>query len=917
VSSLDDILLSSGLSEEMFRRWEKDPLSVDPSWRKVFEKMEAAPPEKKVRTIPNLYPPSQETLLEGNRPETLKSKLKESIRNWRVNGHKEADINPFKVPQIEGNGAFSSSDLETFFPTEGLLLEQEAPLKVILEQLDRLYKGKIGFEFAGIVPPEEEAWMAEKIEKGFFLEPLSLPEKQMILEQLAKSELFETFMHTKYVGQKRFSIEGAESLIPMLEEVIEEGSEAGVKSVVIGMAHRGRLNVLSNILNKPYQAIFAEFEEGHIPEAFEGTGDVKYHKGYSAERTLPNGKKMEILLPPNPSHLESIDSVVEGIAKGKQVRETEGKKIILPILIHGDGAIAGQGVVYETLQMQSLPGFSTGGTIHFVINNQIGFTTGPEQGRSTRYCTDIAKAFGNPVLHVNGEDPEAAVKAAKFALLYRSRFQRDIFIDLYCYRKYGHNEGDEPAFTHPELYRQIKAMKPVRQSYQETLLKAGLLEQVMVEAVEKELKKGLNEAKESLKLIDPGTEKPRKQFPSYRPPAIATAVVAPILQEIGLKLDSIPEGFTLHPKVHQLIEERKEMAQGGKKVNWGMAEMLAYGSLLLEGHEVRIAGQDVERGTFSHRHAVYVDQQGEEKFIPLAHLSPKQARFSIFNSTLSEYAALGFEYGYSLSHLNGLTIWEAQFGDFANGGQVIFDQYLAPAEEKWGQRSPLTCFLPHGYEGQGPEHSSGRIERFLALAGERNLRIAIPSLPSQQFHLLRRQTLDPDKKPLIIFTPKGLLRLPAASSSLDEFTQGEFHCFLDDPHPPADPKKVVFCSGKIYFELKAYGEKIKDENTVIIRIEQLYPFYEEGLKAVFERYKGVKKLFWVQEEPENMGAAFYIVPLLETLLNREVRLISRPRSATTAAGIYPYHKKEVRDIMENVFLEGQPTLFDITGQVRA
>lgn len=917
MSSLDDILLSSGLSEEMFRRWEKDPLSVDASWRKVFEKMEAAPPEKKARTIPNLYPPKQEVLFETDQPRALKNRLKEIIRTWREKGHLEADINPFSAPVTEGCGAFSSTELETFFPTEGLLLEQEAPLQAILEQLDRLYKGKVGFEFAGIVPPEEAAWLAEKIEKGFFLDPLSLNEKQMILEQLAKSELFETFMHTKYVGQKRFSIEGAESLIPMLEEVIEEGSEAGVNSVVIGMAHRGRLNVLSNILNKPYQAIFAEFDEGHIPEAFEGTGDVKYHKGYSAVRTLPNGKKVEILLPPNPSHLESIDSVVEGLAKGKQVIESEGKKTVLPILIHGDGAIAGQGVVYETLQMQSLPGFSTGGTIHFVINNQIGFTTGPEQGRSTRYCTDIAKAFGNPVLHVNGEDPEAAVRAAKFALLYRSQFKRDIFIDLYCYRKYGHNEGDEPAFTHPQLYRQIKAMKPVRESYQEKLLHAGLVEQVMVESVEKELKKALIEAKESLKLIEAVTEKPRKNFPPYHPPALKTSVSESILKEIGQKLDVIPEGFTLHPKVHQLIEERKEMAEGTKQVNWGMAEMLAYGSLLLEGHEVRIAGQDVERGTFSHRHAVYVDQVNSDKYIPLAHLSSKQGRFSIYNSTLSEYAALGFEYGYSLSHLKGLTIWEAQFGDFANGAQVIFDQYLAPAEEKWGQTSPLTCFLPHGYEGQGPEHSSGRIERFLALAGERNLRIAIPSLPSQQFHLLRRQTLDPEKKPLIIFTPKGLLRLPAASSALKDFTEGQFECFLDDPHPPSEPKKLVFCSGKIYFELKAYAEKIKDETTAIIRIEQLYPFYEEGLKTVFKLYEGVKQLFWVQEEPENMGAAFYIVPLLQKQLKREVRLIARPCSATTAAGIYPYHKKEVRDIMENVFLEGQPTIYDITGQVRA
>lgn len=885
----------------MFRRWERDPLSVDTSWRNAFERMENKLPTKKATHAPFIYPPSKTLEEAGVQQELRKYQIEELIREYRINGHLDADFNPFERKNISGRSGYSDQELGAFFPTLGILPQKEAPLSLILDRLDALYQGSLGFEFEGVVPDEEAEWLAKEVEGGFFLEELPLTDRQKIFEGLSKADLFETFMHTKFVGQKRFSIEGAESLIPMLGAVVE----SGVESFVIGMAHRGRLNVLSNILDKSYQEIFSEFHEGYLPDGFKGTGDVKYHKGY---------EKGDIFLPPNPSHLESIDSVVEGIVKGKQVKESEEK--VMAILIHGDAALAGQGVVYETLQMQSLPGYGTGGTIHFVINNQIGFTTSPEAGRSTRYCTDIAKAFKNPVIHVNGADPEACFKAAKLASKYRAKFHRDIFIDLYCWRKYGHNEGDEPSFTQPELYRHIKEMIPVRESYREKLIGSGLIESAIVEEMEKSFKRALAEAKDSVQFNEETLVDRPKTYGRYMAPEVKTAIPDAVIQDIGRKLSHVPERFNIHPKVLALAEEREAMALGKKPINWGMAEMLAYGSLVLEGHGVRISGQDVERGTFSHRHAVYVDQETGGKYMPLAHLQQGQAPFSIYNSILSEYGVLAFEYGYSLVTPEGLTIWEAQFGDFANGGQIIFDQYMAPAEAKWGQTSNLTVFLPHGYEGQGPEHSSGRLERMLTLAGERNLRISIPTLPAQHFHLLRRQTLDPEKKPLIIFTPKALLRLPAASSRVKDFTEGRFEEILDDPSPPPNPSQLIFCSGKIYFELKAEQEKVKDSSSAIVRIEQLYPLDKKAILELFKRYEKVKRILWVQEEPKNMGAAYHIAAKLTTLLKREIEIVARPVSATTASGIYAFHKKEARDIMERVFKD-KPTTYDIAGQFRA
>lgn len=888
MSSFDDILLSPGVYEELFRKWEADPSSVEPSWRKVFQELERRP---------ELAPPERMGDDEG-----LRCRVSELIEAWRARGHLQAAVNPLeKAPKADERLEWMG-DLSQVCPTLGVLREAEAPIGATLKRLRHVYGDKIGFEFKGCTTPEIEAWFQEQLEQGDFPPSLPIEEKQMILEELSKSELLERFMHTKYVGQKRFSLEGSETLIPMIREVIET---APADEFVIGMAHRGRLNVLSNILNKSYKEIFSEFVEGYIPDKFEGSGDVKYHKGFEVETKTKKGRAVKIILTPNPSHLESVDSVVVGQVKGKQV---QGKRA-LAILIHGDAALAGQGVVYETLQMQNLPGYSVGGTIHLVINNQIGFTTHPSEGRSTHYCTDIAKAFGCPVIHVNSEDPEGCVAAVSLACAFRERFSRDIFIDLVCWRKYGHNESDEPVFTQPLLYQRIREKTGVRELYRDHLIHGGTLEHVLAESMEEEFKKALLEAKESLNIPEIELKGNGEKASPYRPPTVTTSVPLNTLQEIAKKIATWPETLSLHPKVAALAKERESMTLD-RPVDWGMGEWLAYGTLLAEGRPVRLSGQDVERGTFSHRHAVWIDQKTGEKYCPFTQLH-------IYNSILSEFAALGFEFGYSLSTPNGLTIWEAQFGDFANGAQVIMDQYLASSEQKWGQKSNITLFLPHGYEGQGPEHSSARIERFLSLAGHDNMRICYPSLPHQLFHLLRRQALGKEAKPLIIFTPKALLRAPACTSSIHDFTQGVFQEVIDDPNAPKNPLKLVFCTGKVYFELVAHAQKIKEEAIAFVRIEQLYPLHTERLLEILARYSGVKAIYWIQEEPRNMGAGPYIHPRLEALAGRNVNFIARDEAASPAAGIYLFHKKERRDVIEKVFAKEQPTTYEIAGQMRA
>jgi 2-oxoglutarate dehydrogenase E1 component len=872
--------------EEQYQRYCADPASLEFSWRYFFEGWELA------RSLASAGEASSDL------------KVYHLIEAYRTYGHLKAQINPLAVTPSDVrelsllNLGFQPSDLNQSFPTCGFLPQPEATLSEIIAALEKTYCGSIGIEYMGLRKPELESWLQKMIEPNFSL-PFSVEDKLEIFHELNRAELFETFIHTKYIGQKRFSLEGGETLIPMLAFALEAGVTEGIHEIVLGMAHRGRLNVLANILNKSYETIFNEFEAHYIPELSEGAGDVKYHKGFIGSLPTKKGDKIAITLSANPSHLEAVDPVVEGQARAKQ--ELKGHGTVLPILVHGDASVAGQGVVYETLQLSKLKGYETGGTLHVVINNQIGFTTLPKDGRSTQYCTDIAFTFGAPVFHVNAEKPEACVYAMLLALKIRQKFHCDVFLDLYCYRKYGHNEGDEPAFTQPQEYKIIREKKSIRELYKESLIQEGVLDSATGEKLETEFRNFLQAALDKVASKPPSSEPPVKE--SLLVP-MATAVPAQVL--IGLAEDfcHVPEGFNIHPKIKRLMEERLAMVQDNSqepKINWGMAEHLAYASLLMDGVHVRISGQDCRRGTFSHRHAAWVDQVKEDtRYYPLSHLQNKKASFDIFNSPLSEFAVLGFEFGYSLFYPHSLVIWEAQFGDFANGGQVIIDQFIACSEQKWDHRSGITLLLPHGYEGQGPEHSSARIERYLQLSGDDNWQIVNCTTPAQLFHVLRRQTLRKQQKPLVIFTPKGLLRNPLCLSPLKDFTEGTFEEFLDDPKNISQPKRILFCSGKIYFDLVT---ERKRDDIAIIRIEQLYPFHREKFRKLVEKYKSTQEFCWVQEEHSNMGAWNYLRPILQELTAKQIRYIGRGPSSSTAAGSYALHKKQYSQMMQEAFGE--------------
>lgn len=894
---------NAALLEEAYSLYLQDPAAVAPSWRQAFSAL-----KDRIPSVPAKGPisPAEASELSGLRIDRL-------IRAYRAYGHLLATIDPIAlVPPEEpeqlklGFLGFSPRELTQSFPTRGLLGSPYAPLADIIAALKQTYCRTVGVEYLDRQGPDFEEWLQKKIEPSHFKPALTIDQKRMILQQLNKSELLEIFIHTKYTGQKRFSVEGGETLIPMLEAAIETGSSLGIEEFVIGMAHRGRLNVLSNILNKSYSDIFTEFDESYVPNSFEGSGDVKYHKGFFAEVTLPNGKNVRITVAPNPSHLESVNPVVEGMVRAKQrLKHQDRLDPVLPILIHGDAAISGQGVVYETMQLYKVPGYETGGTLHIVINNQIGFTATPEESRSTHYCTDIAKTFDAPVFHVNAEDPEACVYVTNLALEIRNRWHCDVFIDLNCYRKYGHNESDEPAFTQPLEYQIIRKKQSIRELFRDQLIHEGIVEKDIAEGLEKEFTQSLHEAlqasKEALQNGKSSERKTRESPSSTK--SVATAVSKKLLQDVAERMSVIPEGFTIHPKILHLVQERRKMATGEKPIDWGMGEMLAYGTLLWEGKDVRLAGEDCRRGTFSHRHATWMDQQKEQSYSSLEHLHKNQGRFDVINSPLSENAALGFEYGYSVAHLDALVIWEAQFGDFFNGAQVVFDEYLAAAEQKWGQISNLALLLPHGYEGQGPDHSSGRIERFLQQAGDCNMRIVDPTTPAQLFHLLRKQVLHPVRKPLAIFSPKGLLRHPQCISTLQDLTEGSFKEVLDDPSPGNNVQRIIFCTGRIYYDLAQERAKAKREEMAIVRLEQLYPFETEQVKAILQKYSKAKEFIWAQEEPANMGAAQFVRPLLEALLPKgtALRYVGRPQSAAPATGSHAQHKKEHAELLKGVF----------------
>jgi len=889
--------------EELRQNYLNDPESVDQSWQYFFSGMEMGT-RKCERCV-------------GSKYDTRIFQLIRSYRKW---GHLNANIDPLGLNPRDNSQlaiehfGFTEEDLENQFPTLGVLPQPNDDLKNIIDALERIYCGTIGADYVDGASVETESWFQGKFEPRFNQPQLALEEKRAILKALNEAELFERFLHTKYVGQKRFSIEGGDALIPCLHEMIESLSVHGIEEVILGMPHRGRLNVLANIMNKTYEEIFHEFEPNYDIEQVSGDGDVKYHKGFVSDFQTRTGKKIPITLVDNPSHLEAVGPLVEGLTRANQtLRKEDDLRKIVPILIHGDAAFSGQGVVSEMLNMSQLDGYGTGGTIHIVVNNQIGFTTDPSDSRSTPYCTDVARHISAPVLHVNGDDVEMLVHATRIACEFRQKFQQDVVIDLVCFRKHGHNEGDEPMFTQPLMYKAIKKHPSSRRQYMDHLIQAGELEKAMAREMEREFQVELQKALELAKS-DHWLSKQKKDPEHYHAyykvtpsmdmfKQIPTAVGKQALLKVAKGITSFPENFTPHPKIKRLFQQRFAMLENDS-IDWGFGELLAYGTLLQEGIPVRLSGQDVKRGTFSHRHAVVFDYDKGGSCTPVNLLDDNQASFYVHNSLLSEMAVLGFEFGYSLAKPDCLVIWEAQFGDFANGAQVIMDQFISSSESKWNRVSDLVMFLPHGYEGQGPEHSSARLERYLQLCAENNMQVANLTNPAQMFHILRRQVLRGFQKPLVIMTPKSLLRHPRCTSSVQDFTSGKFHEILDDPS--GDPKKVkrlAICSGKIYYDLLEEKEKHGYEHVALIRLEQLYPIGCQELFDLKGKYTSVDEIVWIQEEPQNMGAWSYLYYQLEAIYQQKVGYIGRKESASPAVGSMKMHRKEQEAIVEAAFKE--------------
>ena len=835
------------------------------------------------------------------------ARVQELINSYRVRGHLMADIDPLEYkqrthPDLEiGSHGLTFWDLDREFVTGGFGGKTSALLRDILGVLRDSYCRTIGVEYMHIQDPAQRAWFQQVLEQKY--QKPTHDEQLHILSKLNEAEAFETFLQTKYVGQKRFSLEGGESTIPLLDEILQGATTAGLDEVAIGMAHRGRLNVLTNIAGKTYGQIFREFEGTQDPRTVHGSGDVKYHLGTEGTFVAASGKEMPVYLAANPSHLEAANGVLEGVVRAKQDRKGDGKFSTLPILVHGDASMAGQGVVVEGLQMSMLRAYRTGGTIHVVINNQVGFTTPPSEGRSSIYSTDVAKTIQAPIFHVNGDDPEAVVRVAQQAFAYRQQFKRDVVIDLVCYRRRGHNEGDDPSMTQPLMYNLIEAKRSVRTLYTEGLVGRGDITEEEYEAAHRDFQERLESAfaqthaaqTGTIPIID-GDGRPVNELgranADHEDNIIepeSTAIAQSVVELIGDAHDNPPVGFAVHPKLQQLIKKRFEMSRQGS-IDWGFGELIGLGSLLLEGTPVRLAGQDARRGTFVSRHAVFHDRENGQEWLPLANLSDGQARFAIYDSLLSEYAAMAFEYGYSVERPEALVIWEAQFGDFANGAQIVIDQFISSAEQKWDQRSSLVLLLPHGYEGQGPDHSSARIERFLQLAAENNMTLARPSTPASYFHLLRRQAYARPRRPLVVFTPKSMLRLRGATSEVADFTHGKFEPVLDDPrHTNTDTAavtRILMHSGKIHYDILAELEKKPEVagQIALVTLEQFYPLPTPQLHPVLDRYPNAE-LVWVQDEPENQGAwPFIDVELVKHLNGRTIRVVSRPASASPATG---------------------------------
>jgi 2-oxoglutarate dehydrogenase E1 component len=828
-----------------------------------------------------------------------------------------ADVDPLEYKQRSHPDLDISShgltfwDLDREFVTGGFGGKKAALLRDILGVLRDSYCRTVGIEYMHIQDPIQRKWIQDHVEKPYF-KP-SHDEQMRILGKLNEAEAFETFLQTKYVGQKRFSLEGGESTIALLDAVIQDAAEQGLEEAVIGMAHRGRLSVLTNVAGKTYGQIFREFEGTQDPKTVQGSGDVKYHLGTEGTFTAADGSQIPVYIAANPSHLEAVDGVMEGIVRAKQDRGPIGAYRTLPIMVHGDAAMAGQGIVVEILQMSQLRAYRTGGTIHVNINNQVGFTTPPGEGRTSVYSTDVAKTIQAPIFHVNGDDPEAVVRVAQLAFAYRQEFHRDVVIDLVCYRRRGHNEGDDPSMTQPLMYNLIEAKRSVRTLYTEALVGRGDITAEEYEQSHRDFQDRLERAfaethaaqTNSIPIITDDTnpvadlERPESQQDDTVGEPTSTAVSQSVVETIGNAHDNPPAGFTVHPKLAAMLKKRVEMSRSGG-IDWGFGELLALGSVLLEGTPVRMVGQDTRRGTFVQRHAVLHDRMNGQEWLPLANLGENQAKLWIYDSLLSEYAALGFEYGYSVERADALVLWEAQFGDFANGAQTVIDEFISSAEQKWAQRSSVVMLLPHGYEGQGPDHSSARIERYLQLCAENNMTIARPSTPASHFHLLRRQAYARPRRPLIVFTPKAMLRLRGATSEIADFTNGKFEPVIDDKRQidKAAVKRVLLCSGKIYYDIIAEMDKRGSENIAVVRLEQLYPLAVDDINAVLDQYPGAQ-LVWTQDEPENQGAwPFMCLELARHLKGRTIAVASRAASASPATGSSKRSAQEQADLID-------------------
>ncbi|MFO1484914.1 MAG: 2-oxoglutarate dehydrogenase E1 component [Verrucomicrobiaceae bacterium] len=905
--------------ESKYIDWKKDPGSVEPLWSSFFEGFElgmARLPAIAAKAGTADAAPLSEKML------NFRMRVTNALQHFRAVGHTAAHLDPLSTqgPEIASLSlaglGFTDDDLEEEVQTHMFRGGQPMKLKTMLAELRRIYCATTGFEFMHIHNPEVRTWLLDRIE-GRHLDAKPAAKEQIdALRWLLEAESFERFLHRRFVGQKRFSVEGGESMLVALETILEGLPASGGREIVLGMAHRGRLSVLANFLRKPLEYLFYEFSENYVPNMVAGDGDVKYHLGFETVRQTSSGNSVGVMLAPNPSHLEAVDPVVEGMARARQraLGDTKDRKKVIPMLIHGDAAFAGQGLVAEVLNLSQLPGYQTGGTIHIIVNNQIGFTTQPEDARSSDYCTDVAKMIEAPVFHVNGDCPMEVVRAAKLALEFRQTFGRDVIIDIVCYRRHGHNETDEPGFTQPNMARSIAQHPSTATLFRLDLASQGVLDEAASAALQRELEDELEQGIKTLADKDkhanggnPFEGSMAEPQPAYDYAPVKTGVEMKKLKKIGERLLEVPEGFNLHPTIaKRFLAARKKALEAGEGIDWAYAESLAFGTLLTEGHGVRLSGQDVRRGTFSQRHSVFYDSQTRERHIPLNNLQPEQGRYCVYNSLLSEAAVLGFDYGYSLLASNLLVCWEAQFGDFVNGAQVIIDQFIASAESKWQRPSHITLLLPHGYEGQGPEHSSARLERFLQLCAGGNMQVCNFTTPAQYFHALRRQIKRSTRKPLVVMTPKSLLRHPKCVSKLSDMAEGTtFKEVLDDEHLLAPPERItrlILCSGKVYYDLLEFREEHKIKNAAIIRIEQLYPLNYEMLKEIVAKYpRAQKKWIWCQEEPRNMGAHYYIRPRLEELSNHKLRYAGRERSSSPAAGSKAIHSLEQDKLVEDAF----------------